>query len=102
VGRIEKAFEYNQITHYAFEEHPQRSQVEQILDAITGKYGHRAEFQDNRFKVYGPDGMLLSHVHFYFGCGKSQAEVEQHLKKIKYHDLRLFAREQIEKLGVLF
>ena len=78
----------------------QRSQVEQILDAFTGQKGHRAEFKNNRFTVKDSTNKQLDNVHFYFGCARPQAEVAN--DNLKYHNLRMIARESFEKLGVLF
>jgi len=102
IGKIEKSFKHEYIPNINFKdkEMQQRSQVEQILDAFTGQKGHRAEFKNNRFTVKDSTNKQLDNVHFYFGCARPQAEVAN--DNLKYHNLRMIARESFEKLGVLF
>jgi len=101
IGKIERSFKHEYIPNINFKDNEQqRSQVEQILDAFTGQKGHRAEFKNNRFTVKDSTNKELDNVHFYFGCARPQAEVAN--DTLKYHDLRMIARESFEKLGILF
>lgn len=81
----------------------QHSQVEQVLDSILGtaKGYHRAEFTEGSFLVSTRTGNPLSvEVHFYYGSGAPEAVLKT--DTIPYRDLRVFGRETLQKIGVIF
>ena len=109
---IEKSFAREALTHYgtvcdfhallpsAFKEQgKQRSQVEQVLDGITGaKY--EAELTPAGKFVVRKDGHQVHNVYFFYGSGAIEADLKK--DKIKFVDLRVFGQETLAAMGVVF
>jgi len=100
---MENSTKRKPLKHYNIIESPQRSQIEQLIDGITGITGHFVDFTGGKFLVTAPQGRPAIKVTAVFFTAKSKTDILQEetlpnsAQAPKYKDLVIIDKGSCQK-----